>query len=126
MGEVLVLFNPAWARTLAEQGCTREVVQQELWQRARRRLGDFKINHDGEPAVTEADRYHWWPDWVDQSNPDELVPVATTPESIHVVVTGADSLPYGAVCPSWGALGGFAVTRPLPERATGTTTGGTT
>lgn len=60
------------------------------------------------------DAYYWWPDWVDQSNPDEMVPVTTSPESIHVIVTGADSLPYGAVCPSWGALGGFAETRPLP------------
>ncbi len=124
MGEVLVLFNPAWARTIAEQGFTREAVQQHLWRRARRRLGDFKINADGDPAVAAEDRYHWWPDWVDQSDPDTMVPVATTPESIHVVVTGADSLPYAAVCPSWGALGGFAITRALPDRTGAPDAGG--
>jgi hypothetical protein len=116
MGEVLVGFNPARARTLASQGWTKERVQERLWQRARRRLGDFRLNADGTPAVHPDDSYYWWPDWVDQSNPDEMVPVATSPESIHVVVTGADSLPYGFVCPSWGALGGFAITRALPER----------
>jgi len=114
MGEVLVLFNPQWARTLAEQGYSKARVQEHLWLRARRRLGDFRLDADGRPAVSPDDAYYWWPDWVDQSNPDEMVPVATSPESIHVVVTGADSLPYGAVCPTWGALGGFAVTRPLP------------
>jgi hypothetical protein len=124
MGEVLVLFNPPWARMLAEQGYTREAVQQRLWERARRRLGDFKVDDAGEPAVAEADHYHWWPDWVDQSDPDTLVPVANDPGSIHVVVTGADSLIYGAVCPSWGALGGFAVTRALPERRPTTPTRG--
>jgi hypothetical protein len=46
-----------------------------------------------------------------------MVPVATSPESIHIVVAGGDSIGFAAVCPSWGALGGFAITRPLPERS---------
>jgi hypothetical protein len=75
------------------------------------------MNKDGSPAVDRDDAYYWWPDSVDQTNPDEMVPVATSPEAIHIVVTGGDSLPYMAVCPSWGALGGFAVTRALPEPA---------
>ena len=56
-----------------------------------------------------------WPAWVDQSDPNAMVPVTAAPESIHVVVTGGDSIPAAAVCPSWGHLGGFAVTKPLPE-----------
>jgi hypothetical protein len=115
MGEVLVGFNPAWARVLDDQGWDRRRIQEHLWRRARRRLGDIRHHRDGSPAVDPDDAYYWWPDWVDQSDPEEMVPVATSPDDIHVVVTGADSLPYGFVCPSWGALGGFAVTRPLPE-----------
>lgn len=117
MGEILVGFNPELARSMAQEGWTREAVQRFLWDRARRRLGDIRKNRDGSPAVAPADAYYWWPDWVDQANPDEMIPVATSPESIHVVVTGGDSLPYGFVCPSWGALGGFAVTRPVPPPA---------
>jgi hypothetical protein len=115
MGEILVGFNPPWARTLSDEGWTRERVQEFLWTRGRRRLGDIRTNRDGTPAVSPADAYYWWPGWVDQTNPDEIIPVATSPESIHVIVTGADSLPYGFVCPSWGALGGFAITRALPD-----------
>lgn len=115
MGEILVGFNPPQARSLAEQGWTRQSVQEFLWEHARRRLGDIRQNRDGTPAVAPTDAYYWWPDWVDQTNPDEEIPVATAPGDIHVIVTGGDSLAYGFVCPSWGALGGFAVTRALPS-----------
>jgi hypothetical protein len=114
MGEILVGFNPEMARALASEGWTRPKIQAFLWERARRRLGDIRQNRDGSPAVAPADSYYWWPEWVDQSNPDEIIPVAHSPESIHVIVTGGDSLAYGFVCPSWGTLGGFAVTRPVP------------
>jgi len=50
---------------------------------------------------------------VDQNDPDAMVPVTWSPDAIHVVVAGADSIPWGVVCPSWGHLGGFAVTRPI-------------
>ena len=113
MGEVLVMFNPAWARTLAEQGWSRQRIQAHLWQRARRRLGDFRCHADGTPAVSPDDAYYWWPEWVDQSNPDEMIPVATSPESIHVIVTGADSLPYGRCA----RLGGARRVRRHPAAA---------
>lgn len=116
MGEVLVGFNPPWARVLADQGWSRQRIQEYLWEKARRRLGDIRQHFDRSPAVGPDDAYYWWPDWVDQSDPDEMVPVADSPEAVHVIVTGADSLPYGFVCPSWGTLGGFAVTRAVPER----------
>jgi hypothetical protein len=114
MGEILVVLSPECARTIAAQGWTRADVQEFLWARARRRLGDIRLNPDGSPAVHPDDHYYWWPAWVDQSNPDEMVPVATSPEDIHIIVTGGDSIGFAAVCPSWGALGGFAVTRALP------------
>ncbi len=113
MGEILVVFTPSMARTLAEQGWTRERVQNHLWHTARRRLGDIRLAADGSPAVDAASQYEWWPDWVDQFAADTLIPVAWAPQDIHVVVTGADSIPAAAILPGWGHLGGFAVTRPL-------------
>ena len=59
--------------------------------------------------------YEWWPDWVDRNDPDTMVPVVERPEDIHVVVTGATSIPWMSVCPGWGNLGGFAESRPLPN-----------
>jgi hypothetical protein len=113
MGEILVGFNPQLARTIAEEGWTVPRIQDFLWDRARRRLGEIRVNRDGSPAVADTDAYYWWPDWVDQTDPDVMIPVTNSPGAIHVIVTGGDSLPYGFVCPSWGTLGGFAVTRPI-------------
>lgn len=105
MGETLVVLTPNEARHMAENGYDRAAVQQELWQQARRRIGDLLS-----PGVPP---YAWWPDWVDAENPDELVPVTERPEDIHVMVTGAESIPWMAVCAGWGNLGGYAVSRAL-------------
>jgi hypothetical protein len=114
MGELLVVLTPPVARTLAGEGFTRASVQEFLWETARRRLGDIRIKADGSPAVDTESAYDWWPAWIDQSDPDTMVPVTWTPGDIHVVVSGGDSIPAAAVCTSWGHLGGFAVTRALP------------
>lgn len=113
MGEILVVVNPAMARTLSREGHSRESVRTFLWEKARRRLGDIRVEPDGRPAVSPDDRYSWWPDWIDQSDPETRVPVTARPEDIHLVVSGADSIPCAAVCPSWGHLGGFAISRAL-------------
>ncbi|MCQ3812051.1 MAG: hypothetical protein KTV68_16020 [Acidimicrobiia bacterium] len=105
MGETLVVLTPNEARHLAEQGYDRSAVQQELWQQARRRIGDLLS-----PGVPP---YAWWPDWVDTDDPDTLVPVTERAEDIHVMVTGAESIPWMAVCAGWGNLGGYAVSRAL-------------
>lgn len=105
MGETLVVLTPNEARHLAENGYDRAAVQQELWQQARRRIGDLLS-----PGVPP---YAWWPDWVDADDPDTLVPVTERPTDIHVMVTGAESIPWMAVCAGWGNLGGYAVSRAL-------------
>jgi hypothetical protein len=116
MGETLVLVTVSTARALGQEGWSRRDVQEYLWRKARRRLGDIKLAADGSGAVDDASAYAWWPEWVDQHDPDTIVPVTATPDGIHVIVSGADSIPCAAVCTGWGNLGGFAVTRPLPSR----------
>ncbi len=113
MGEVLVVFTPSEARHLAALGYGRGDVQAELFELARRRIGDIRPRGPLRPDNSPAHWYSWWPAWVDQSSDDTLVPVVETPDDIHVVVAGADSIPWIAVCPGWGHLGGFAVTRSI-------------
>jgi hypothetical protein len=113
MGEVLVCFTPSEARHLAHRGLSRAGVQRELFERARRRIGDLRPRGPLRPDNSEQYWYTWWPDWVDQRSDDTMVPVVERPEDIHVVVCGADSIPWAAVCPGWGHLGGFAESRPL-------------
>ena len=113
MGEVLVVMTPNEARHLAAMGYGRAEVQETLFALARRRLGDIRPRGPLRPDTAPEHWYTSWPDSVDQSSEDTLVPVVATPDAIHVVVTGADSIPFMAVCPGWGELGGFAVTRPV-------------
>ncbi len=117
MGEILVVLTPSEARHLDRRGLGRAEVQQELFRLARRRLGDIRPRGPLRPDASPEHWYTWWPDWVDQSDDDTMVPVVERPEDIHVVVAGADSIPWIAVCPGWGNLGGFAVTRPIRLRA---------
>jgi hypothetical protein len=114
MGEILVCLTPSEARHLAARGLSRQDVQQELFARARRRIGDLRPRGPLRPDNDAAHFYSWWPDWVDQSDDDTLVPVVERAGDIHVLVCGADSIPWAAVLPGWGHLGGFAVTKELP------------
>jgi hypothetical protein len=113
MGEVLVVFTPSEARHLAARGFGRAEVQRELFELARRRIGDIRPRGPLRPDTAPDHWYSWCPAWVDQSDEDTLVPVVEKPADIHVIVAGADSIPWIAVCPGWGHLGGFAVTRPI-------------
>ncbi|MCB0993957.1 MAG: hypothetical protein KDB21_02620 [Acidimicrobiales bacterium] len=106
MGELLVTLTPNEAHHLDRHGVDRAGVQRELFARARRRLAEL---------LPGSGPYEWWPDWVDRNDPDTMVPVVERPEDIHVVVTGATSIPWMSVCPGWGNLGGFAESRPLPN-----------
>ena len=115
MGETLVIMSPQWARIVAAQGWSRAKVQEYLYDRSRRRLGDIRRLADGSPALRAQDYYHWWPASIDQTNADQMVPTTWGPASIHVMVAGGDSLTYCAVCPGWGTYGGFAATVPLAK-----------
>jgi len=114
MGECLVALSPAEARHLAASGLHRTDVQETLFARARRRLGDLRPRGALRPNDDPMYFYEWWPDWIDQTDDEAMVPTVWGPESIHVVVTGGDSIPWAAVCPGWGHLGGLAVTREVP------------
>jgi hypothetical protein len=113
MGEMLVCFSPSEARHLASCGWSRRDVQQHLYQRARRTIAELRPQGPLRPDTAPEHWYTWWPESVDQSRDDTLVPVVNGPESIHVMVTGADSIPFVAVCHGWGHLGGHAITRAL-------------
>jgi hypothetical protein len=113
MGEVLVCLTPSEARHLASQGMSRRDVQTELFRRARRAIRELRPRGPLRPDNAPEHWYSWWPDWVDQTDDDTLVPVVERADDILVVVCGADSIPWAAVLPGWGHLGGCAVTRAI-------------
>jgi hypothetical protein len=112
-GQQLVVLSPFLAQHLDAHGWDRSRVRQHLWDCARRPLAQVRPRSAQRP---DNDPRWWWP-WlppdVDQSDDSSLVPSASDPASIHVVVSGASGGRFCAVCPGWGHFGGFAVTKPV-------------
>ena len=106
MGETLVVLNPWQARQFEAEGWSKVEIRIYLWEHVRARLGQIKAVD----ALGIAGQF--WPKWVDQDNDDYPVPIAARPRDIHIIVAGGDTY-FAAVCPGWGGLGGFAVTKEI-------------
>ena len=106
MGETLVVLNPWQARQFHKEGWSKPEIRVYLWEQARARLGDIREVD----ALGIADQF--WPSWVEKDNDDYLVPITERPRNIHIIVAGGKTY-FAAVCPGWGGLGGFAVTREI-------------
>lgn len=104
MGETLVVLNPWQARQFDKEGWSKQDIKMYLWEHARAPVGQIKAAD----AIGMGGQF--WPKWVDIENPNFLVPVTARPEDIHLMVAGGDTY-FAAVCPGWGGLGGFAVTK---------------
>lgn len=104
MGETLIVLNPWQARQFHQEGWSKQDIKMYVWQHTRVPLGQIKqvdaIGMGGQ----------FWPKWVDVTDDNFLVPITARPEDIHLVVAGGDTY-FAAVCPGWGGLGGFAVTK---------------
>ncbi len=106
MGETLVVLNPWQASQFHKEGWSKPEIRVYLWEHARARLGDVrKVD-----ALGIADQF--WPSWVEKDNDDYMVPITERPRNIHIIVAGGKTY-FAAVCPGWGGLGGFAVTREI-------------
>lgn len=94
LAESLLVIGPAAARTLAQDGWTRHDIRRYLYEQARRPLSDLaSVWYDpveGNPR---------WPKWIDQSDMSTRVPIAATPDGIHLVVSGG--VRSKAWCPGW-------------------------
>ena len=106
MGETLVVLNPWQARQFQREGWSKPEIRVYLWEHARARLGDIREVD----ALGIADQF--WPSWVEKDNDDYRVPIAERPRNIHIVVAGGETY-FAAICPGWGGLGGFAVTKEI-------------
>jgi hypothetical protein len=92
-GDVLVVFGPEHAHTVASGGLSRGDVQKFLYERARNKVGLLKLR-----AMYKAEN---WPDWVDQDDDEALCPIVGKPEDIHIVVTGGPGK-HSAFIPTFG------------------------
>jgi hypothetical protein len=107
MGEVLLVISPREAQTFGEEGWTKQQVREHIWNQARVPMYKVRDTGIGDVAGFAGRR---WPDWVDPSDDNCMVPLTRRPEDIHVLVCGGWGR-FAAVCYSWGDLGGFATTK---------------
>lgn len=106
MGQTLVVLNPWQARQFATEGWSKPELRVYLWEHARARIADIRTVD----ALGISEQF--WPRWVERDNDDYLVPLTQRPRDIHIVVAGGETY-FAALCPGWGGLGGFAVTKEI-------------
>lgn len=91
-GETLVVLSPTHARILADGGLSKADVQQALFERARRPLKDLRGG-----GSFDFGNVLRWPDWVDTSDDEFMVPIAHRPEDVLILVAGGRIGSYSCV-----------------------------
>ena len=91
--QIIMVICPEHAEEIAASGLSKSDVQEYIHQNARM------------PLHLLVDRAHYgnrnWPSWVDQTNPETLVPIVRAAEDIVVIVAGGDGR-HSAWLAGWG------------------------
>ena len=91
--QIALVLCPEHAHDIASSGLTKDDVRDFIYQNARMPVRQLK------------DVAHWgnrnWPAWVDQDNPETLVPIVRSVGDIVVVTAGGDGR-HSAWLAGWG------------------------
>ncbi|HIF42983.1 MAG TPA: hypothetical protein EYQ67_02395 [Dehalococcoidia bacterium] len=91
--QIVVVICPEHAEEIAASGLSKSDVQEFIYQNARM------------PLRILMDRAHYgnrnWPSWVDQSDPETLVPIVLSSEDLVIIVAGGDGR-HSAWLAGWG------------------------
>ena len=91
--QIVVVVCPEHAEDMSTSGISKDGLRQFIYQNARMPVYQLKdVAHYGNRN---------WPAWVDESNPDTLVPIVRSPDDIAVVVAGGDGR-HSAWLAGWG------------------------
>jgi hypothetical protein len=110
--ELGIAINPMHAEQLNREGFKKKDIKEFIWQKARVPVG--KILDTGlcdAPHLGGSDATDRWPEWVNKSDPQFLIPPTVRPEDIHLWVCGGQGT-VSAVLRGWGH-GGGAMTRQI-------------
>ncbi|MDP6495988.1 MAG: hypothetical protein QGI09_11375, partial [Dehalococcoidia bacterium] len=91
--QIVLVLCPEHATEIASSGYSKADVGQFIYQNARMPLHQLK------DVAHYANRN--WPRWIDQTNPETLVPIARSADDIVVVVAGGDGR-HSAWLAGWG------------------------
>ena len=91
--QIIVVLCPEHAAEIAASGLTKHDVREFIYQNARMPLRQLK------DVAHYANRN--WPSWIDETNPDTMVPIVRAAEDLAVVVAGGDGR-HSAWLAGWG------------------------
>ncbi len=101
---IVLVLCPEHAADIASSGLSKADVREYIYQNARMPLVQLKdLGHYGNRT---------WPVWIDETDPDTLVPIVSAADDIVVLVAGGDGR-HSAWFSGWG------VTRLVTEEITG-------
>ena len=103
--QITLVFCPEHAAEIHASGFSKADIRQFIFQNARMPLHQLK------DVAHYANRN--WPSWIDQTNPDTLVPIVRAADDIVVVVAGGDGR-HSAWLAGWGVT--RIVTRMINEK----------
>ena len=91
--QIVVVICPEHAGEISAYGLSKSDVREYIYQNARM------------PLSSLVGRAHYgnrnWPSWVDETNPDTLVPIVRASEDLAVIVAGGDGR-HSAWLAGWG------------------------
>ena len=91
--QIVMVVCPEHAADIFASGLSKDDVRQFIYQNARMPLHQLKdVAHYGNRN---------WPSWVDETNPDTLVPIVSDADDIAVIVAGGDGR-HSAWLAGWG------------------------
>ncbi|HYC46673.1 MAG TPA: hypothetical protein VED01_14465 [Burkholderiales bacterium] len=107
-GEMVLVLGPMAAKNLADAGLGRADVKRELMRLATRPVREVKHRH----SIATTHPMHW-SNIVDPNDDEARVPFIRGPENLVLLVSGGwgSGVGFSALCPGWGALGGYTVRR---------------
>jgi hypothetical protein len=101
-GDPLVILGPEHAQTIASSGWSKAELKQRFWDAARVPLGRFSADNIARFRLTHPERF-------ESAGPETLLPWASRPEDVMVIVAGGPGK-HSAIVPTFGA------TRSVTER----------
>jgi hypothetical protein len=107
-GCMVLALGPLTARNLAHAGYSKAQVKDELMRRATRAVRDLKRRRN----IAESNPMHW-SHFADPNDDDARAPFIRNPDDLVIFVTGGlgSGGAQNSLCPGWGPMGGYTVTR---------------
>ncbi len=111
-GSYMLVMSPEHAKTIADDGLSKQDVKRYLFEHVRRPLGEL-VPTPSDPEGFDVERL---PKWLDPASANTLVPKVVSPDAIILVVAGGTAGRFTLQMTGWGGGSGTQlVTVPIED-----------